>query len=105
MYTIEQVQRGLTNYIEAEIAPKATGVRKFGVYFMLPYINNKVVEYVNEFKTFMPDIIDADNNINLDLLYSTSKSAVHRSGQFEFIGLIFNESDFDKLYTYIRQTA
>jgi hypothetical protein len=105
MYTIEQVQIGLTNYIEHEIATKATGVRKFGVYFMLPYIKNKVTDYVNNFKSIMPDIIDSNNNINLDLLYSTSKGAIQRSGQFEFAGIIFNETDIDRLYTYIRQTA
>lgn len=104
MYTIEQIQRGLSNYIEAEIAPKAVGVRKFGVYFVLPYIKNKVVEYVNEFKGMLPDIIDENNNINLDVLYSSSKNAIQKSGQFEFVGLIFNETDIDKLYTHIKQT-
>lgn len=104
MITTQQLQIGITNYIENEIAPKAVGVRKFGVYFMLPTIKNKVEEYVNSFKSIMPDIIDKDGNIKLELLYSTSKSAIQKSGQFEYLGIIFNEMDIDKLYTYIKDT-
>ena len=31
---LEQVQTGIAHFVEKEIAPKATGFRKFGIYFI-----------------------------------------------------------------------
>ena len=41
---IEQVQRGVVSYVEKEIGQKATGIKKFGVYFIMPSINRYVAE-------------------------------------------------------------
>jgi hypothetical protein len=101
-----QIQVGLTNFIEAEIGAKATGIQKFGTYFMLPIINNKVVNFVNSFKDneFTKDFFNSNGDIDLDALYNMSKQAIQKSGQFAVAGIIFNESDIDKLYSYIRST-
>ena len=102
MYNIEQIQNGVTRFIEQEIASKATGFKKFSIYFLMPTVKKTVTDYVHKFKTFMPELIDADDKVNLDLLYNYSKSAIQHSGQFEFMGIIFNETDIDKLYSYIK---
>lgn len=101
-----QIQVGLTNFIEAEIGAKATGIQKFGTYFMLPIINNKVVNFVNSFKDneFTRDFFNTNGDVDLDALYNMSKQAIQKSGQFTVAGIIFNESDIDKLYSYIRST-
>lgn len=102
-----QIQVGLTNFIEAEIGAKATGIQKFGTYFMLPIINNKVVNFVNSFKDneFTKDFFNTNGDIDLDALYNMSKQAIQKSGQIALFGILFNESDVDKLYSYIRSTS
>ena len=101
---IEQIQKGITLFVEKEIAPKATGIKKFGIYFMLPTIQKTVANYLTKVKELMPDLFDENGGIKLDEFYSQAKSAVQKSGQFEFMGIIFNETDIDKLYTYIKGT-
>ena len=105
MVNLEQIQIGVINFIEKEIASKATGVKKFGIYFFIPTIKNSVVNYLLKLKGFMPDLFDENNNVNLDKLYNTAKEAIRKSGQFEFMGIIFNENDIDKLYTQIKSTG
>lgn len=99
---LEQVQNGVTNFIEKEIAVKATGIRKFGIYFFIPTVRNKTVEYLNKVRDFMPDTFDENGNIELDNVYNAAKDAIKKSGQFEFMGIIFNETDIDRLYSYIK---
>lgn len=102
---LEQVQIGLITFIENEIASKATGFKKFSIYFLIPTIKNIVVEYFNKIKKMMPDFFDENGNIYIDKVYNTAKDAIKKSGQFEFMGIIFNETDIDKLYSFIKQTG
>lgn len=101
--TLQQVQRGFINFIEKEIAAKANGIKKFTVYFFMPTATKAVADYTNKLKPLMPDMFEGDN-IKLDTLYNVSKNAIQKSGQIEFAGIIFNETDVDKLYTYIKDT-
>ena len=100
----QQIQTGLTNYIDNEIGKKAVGVNKFMVYFAMPIINKKVMEYVNNFATspLTKEMFDENNNVDLDAVYNMAKSAVKRSGQFVMYGIVFDETDIDKLYSYIK---
>ena len=105
--TTEQIQVGTTNFIEQEIAKKAVGKDKFFIYFAMPIIKKKVVEYVNAFSTneMTKFIFDENNNVNLDEVYSMAKDAIKKSGSFVLYNIIFNETDVDKLYTYIKNTS
>jgi hypothetical protein len=101
----EQIQRGITSYVENEIASKATGLKKFGVYFMLPSIQKTVADYTKTLKKILPDMFDDSGNVDLDRLYNLSKTAIQKSGQIEFMGIIFNEYDIDSMYSYIKSTS
>jgi uncharacterized protein YcbK (DUF882 family) len=100
----EQIQMGVTNFIENEIAKKAVGFNKFATYFALPIINKKITQYLNNFSTneLTKEMFDENKNLDLDAVYNMAKSAVKKSGQFVFYGIMFNENDIDKLYTYIK---
>jgi hypothetical protein len=102
---IQQIQNGIIGYVENEIASKAVGVKKFGIYFMLPIIKKTVYNYIAKAYDIMPDLFDENKNIKIDDVYNYAKSAIQKSGQFEFAGIIFNETDVDKLYSYIKGTA
>ena len=100
----KHIQEGVIDFVEQEIAQKTTGVRKFAVYFIMPSISKAVENYTNKMKIFMPNIF-VDDNINLNEIYNLGKNAIKKSGQFEYMGIIFNETDIDRLYTYIKQKA
>lgn len=103
----QQVQMGVAKYIELELAAKATGFSKFAIYFILPKVSNKVAQLINEYRDnpMTKDFFDTNGNINIDEIYNMAKSAISRSGQFTLYGIIFNESDIDKLYEYIKNTT
>lgn len=105
MVNLEQIQTGVITFIDREIGSKAVGVKKFGVYFIMPTIKKNIGNYVLKFKGYMPDLFDENNNVDLDAIYSMAKDAIKKTGQFEFMGIIFNETDIDKLYSYIKSTG
>jgi hypothetical protein len=103
----EQIQVGVVNFMENEIAKKAVGAQKFGVYFAMPIVGKKIANYVNGFaqNEFTKEFFDENGNVDLDTIYNMAKDAVRKSGQFVLYGIVFNETDIDKLYNYIRATA
>jgi hypothetical protein len=101
---IEQVQMGINNFIENEIAKKAVGVNKFLTYMAIPIIDKKVTQYIDNLSSnpLTKDMFDDNRNVDLDKVYNMAKGAMSKSGQFVYYGIVFNETDIDKLYTYIR---
>ena len=99
----EQIQMGVTNFIEQEIAMKAVGFQKFATYFVLPKINKVVEHYIKQLKDnpIVKDFFNENGDVNIDELYNMAKMAVRKSGQFAVYGVILNENDIDKMYTYI----
>lgn len=99
----EQIQIGVTNFIEREIAIKAVGFQKFATYFVLPKINKVIEHYMQELKgnPIVGDFFNENGDVNIDELYNMAKQAVKKSGQFSVYGVLLNESDIDKIYTYI----
>ena len=96
--SIDQIKNGIKEFVDKEIGSKATGFKKFGIYFMLPSINKMVADNIPKLKAIIPDAFDENGNVEIDTIYNNSKEAVKKSGQFELMGIIFNESDIDKLY-------
>lgn len=100
----EQIKIGVNNFIENELGKKATGFNKFAVYFMMPIIDKKIESYVNSFSQneLIKDMFDENGNVDLDRVYNMGKDAIRKSGQFQLYGIIFTETDIDKLYSSIR---
>ena len=103
----EQIKIGVNNFIDNELGKKSSGFQKFAVYFALPIINKKVESYINSFSEneLTKDMFDENKNLDLDKIYNMSKDAIHKSGQFLLYGIVFNETDIDKLYASIRNTG
>ena len=104
---LEQVKVGLNNFIEQEIARKAVGANKFLIYFAMPVIDKNVEYYVESFSKngMTKHIFDENSNIDIDVVYNMAKEAIRKSGQFVMYGIVFNENDIDKLYSYIKQVT
>ena len=99
----ERIQIGVTNYIEQEIASKAVGFQKFATYFVMPKVNKIIEHYMQQLKgnPIMSDNFNENGDVNVDEIYNMAKQAVRKSGQFAVYGVILDESDIDKIYTYI----
>jgi hypothetical protein len=97
LVTNKQIENGILAFVEKEIAAKATGFKKFAVYFIMPNLKNLIPEYMNKL------MLTNTNDVDLDTLYNNAKIAIKKSGQFEFMGVIFNETDVDLLYRYIKE--
>ena len=100
----QQIQLGADKFIENEIARKAVGVNKFAVYFAMPIINKKITQYIESFSSnpITKDMFDENKNVDIDTVYNMAKSAIQKSGQFVYYGIVFNETDVDKLYNYMK---
>lgn len=103
MVNVQQIERGVANYIETEIASKAIGVKKFVVYFMIPQINKKIADTITSLSgnAMFAGLCDESGNIDLDAVYTQAKDAIRHTGQIELAGIAFNEGDIDSLYRYI----
>ena len=99
--SIEQVQRGVRAYVEREIAAQAVGFKKFAVYFFLAQIDKYTSDYLTKLQPLIPEMFDGAGGIHLNAFYNNAKNAIRQTGSFELMGVIFNESDIDKLYNYI----
>lgn len=106
MVNIEQIQLGINNYVDSEIISKGIPSQKFLYGVFKGSVISKIPKIVNKYKDklIMLDIMNNDNMVDIDNLYKLSKESIKNSGQFTFMGLIFGESDIDKLYEYIKQT-
>ena len=104
MVNTQQIQIGVSNFIENEIAKRAVGFNKFAVYFAMPIVNKQITQYIETFSknALTKDMFDENMNVDIDAVYNMAKGAVRKSGQFVFYGIVFNETDIDKLYTYIK---
>lgn len=103
----EQIKLGVISFIENEIASKAEGANKFFTYFIIPIVSNKISHYINAFSEneMTKDMFDENRNLDMDVVYSMAKDAVKKSGPFVVYGIMFNETDIDKLYAHIKKTA
>jgi hypothetical protein len=103
---IEQIQRAITEYFNQEILSKTTGLKKFttDLAFNLykPQIPKIFLRLVNNPLIKGTGVIDENNLIDVDTLYEHAKNAIQHSGQIEFMGILFNDADVDKLYTFIK---
>ena len=103
----EQLERAVQIYFNSEILPKAAGFKKFTASLVFEMYSTKIktiiIELLNNPLIKLSGIVDDDNFIDVDQLYHAAKEAIRNSGQFTLLGIIFNESDIDKLYTIIQQ--
>jgi hypothetical protein len=102
-----QFQTGIINFVEQELFYKANDKQKFVISFISPSIPKLVQKYINILSSneLFADYFNENGHIDIDMVYSNSKKAIQKSGQFEFLGVILGETDIDKIYSYIRNTT
>lgn len=101
----EQIKKGLTNYIDEEIANKSNGLRQFVVYMAIPMIRRNAEELMNKYadNPLFNGFIDGDE-VELDEVYDMAKEAMRKTGKVEISGILFDDGDLDKLYEHIKRS-
>jgi hypothetical protein len=101
----EQIQLGVETFITNEIGNKTIGFKKFGISFLAEIGTRATAHYINSLASnpiLSLVVFDENHNVNIDEVHTMAKAAIQKSGPFNLMGVIFNESDIDKLYNYIR---
>lgn len=94
-------------YLERELVPKATGLQKVMLYMTMTVISAQSQALVEKYTPILSVLgaLSDDGMIDLDVLYPQLKDAVHKAGKIPVLGIIFDESDVDKLYASAKQLA
>ena len=105
----DQIRIGVKKFIENELAHKATGVTKFMIYFMMPGMDKKVLDYIVKMQDndMFEEMFDENKNLYLDKVYDRALFAVDKVGNkvlLEKYGIALDRSDLEKIYSYIRES-
>jgi hypothetical protein len=105
----DQIRIGAKKYIEQELAQKATGATKFIIYFVMPSLDKKVMDYVYKMQSneMFSEMFDDNKCMYLDKVYNRAIFAVEKSGNkilLEKYGIALDRNDIEKLYSYIRES-
>lgn len=102
MESIDQVKRGIANFIDGEVAPimpRWKGVLlSAGAALMIEGKSNEILK--NPMVQMM-GVVNGDM-VDVDKLYSTIKMKAQGKWPIELSGLKMSETDLDKLYQYIK---
>lgn len=102
MESIDQVKRGVANFIDGEVAPimpRWKGVLlSAGAALMIEGKSNEILK--NPMVQMM-GVVNGDM-VDVDKLYSTLKVKAQGKWPIELEGLKMSETDLDKLYQYIK---
>lgn len=96
----------LGQYIKQEVIPAIPNpFIKFALAGGSFLAMGKVERLIQQYLTMLQamDIIDIEGNVDIDALYNAAKEGMKATGgKLEVKGLIFNQSDIDKLYQMLK---
>lgn len=111
MVTITNIEQGVAAYLDSELMPKLpeTGLEKVlmgtAISLVIRRAGTIVEGYKNNKAVQMLGIMDAEGNVDVDILAEELKKNLPESGvkvEVPMIGsLTFHKADIDKLYSYI----
>lgn len=102
--SIDQLKTGVNKYFSEEILAKTSGFKQFMTGLFGGAYIQKIPALIQDNQQMLKSLsfLTDDNKINLEEIYTHAKSAVAKSGQFVVAGIIFNETDIDKLYSILK---
>ena len=111
MVTMQQVKTGLVRYIDTDVLPHLTGIKKLGLGVYTALAGNNVVGLMEKYREHpavaVLDVIDADGNVDIDKLYQAI-APQFANGEKQLINIpligdmTVDKSDLEKLYRYIK---
>lgn len=111
MVTMQQFQNGVARYIDADILPHLSGVKRLAMGMYAGLAANNVGELLAQYKDHpavsVLKVMDKDGNVDIDRLYSAAAPMFANGEKFAInipmIGeMTVDKTDLEKLYQYIR---
>lgn len=112
MVTVNQVQAGVTRFIDTDILPHLTGVKKIGlgIYSALAAQNvtGMVMKYKDHPAIDVLNVVDKEGNVDIDRLYQAA-APMFANGErhtitIPLIGdMTIDKTDLEKLYRYVKE--
>lgn len=106
--TVDQIAKGIADYIDRELVPKVPGLRKWGLGFMGGRSAYLVQHYLNDHREqlVMMGIMSEDGMVDVDTIASEFSRIASVQGPVTehipiFGDVTFSSSDIDKLHAYI----
>jgi hypothetical protein len=116
MPNIGQIQRGLVAFIDAEIAPKLSGMTRILVQSGGGVLASKLPTLLSNPSVGgiggMLQLIDESGAVDLDTIYTEFKRSIQQTGPVTVeipipfsapLAMTFRDADLDRLYQYIKQ--
>ena len=111
MITYNKFITGLTEYIDVEIVGKLVGYPKWIFGTLVGVALSRAINIFNTLKENemikMLGIIDKENNIDIEVLYTELKKQAHKEAitfDVPMLGsLTLTETDVDKVYNYMKK--
>lgn len=105
--SIQQIQQGVSRYVNEELAKKKTGPSKFLIHFLEGLLAPQITSYLISLQSnplLSQSMFDENGNVYLDNLATAAKTAFDKSGgKITAMGFVFDKSDVDTLMSYITQ--
>lgn len=112
MVTMQAAKNGLVKYIDNDILPHLTGLKKVGLGVYTALAANNIIGLMEKYKDHpavaVLDVIDENGNIDIDKLYNVS-APMFANGEKQMINIpmigdmTVDRTDLEKLYRYIKE--
>ena len=106
--SVEQIQSGIIKYIDSYLAPKATGIQKFTLYFVAPSLPKIISSKIQEFKNndLFSELFDESGNIKLEETYNRAQDAIKHVGKLyiDKLNYFADEQDLQTIYNLIKSS-
>lgn len=103
--SIQQIQLGVSRYINEELAKKKTGLAKYAIHFLeglfAPRLTSALTSLAQT-PIVASTVFDENGNVYISALADAARSALEKSGgKIHALGFVFDQSDVDALINYI----
>lgn len=90
----------MAEYVDSQVAPKANGMQRFGVYSMLYAVNTKMPEILQRYAPIMKmtGIMDDAGVIDVEYLHNMASDAMSHAGSVNLMGFVMDGTDVESLY-------
>lgn len=87
-------------FLDSQIAPRATGMQKFGAYAMQFVINAKLPEIVQRYTPIMKmtGLMGDDGMIDIEYAHGMASAAIAKAEKVNVLGYILDASDIENIY-------
>lgn len=94
-------------YLDASIAPKASGWQKFGAYAAAFVVQARLPQIIEQYGPVMKmaGVLDEQGMIDIDLAHNLAAYAMEKSGKVNVAGYLVDSSDVEQIYQIARAYA